>query len=344
MEISKYSNAYGKTFMFEEQSYDNYNESNLKRIGINCDSFEKIDLLSFCKIDVPNTYSKSDLKAIGENGLSTSSKNVLFYSTYELMKDYYEGSIDKEGVKNQIFDYAKQYVGTYSESKTHEDKVRITSAISDLYEYVSRANTRNAVNMNQKDAKSYWNENGVREKDDDTYSSLKGTVYYDSKYYRQCEDMQKLFRDTFNEIADKYGVERAEYETIEKNTKFSLDGGITFNGVWNHSQYQTNHYWMEYEKKIDIVDNNFVPPENFKYAYTNDITKKSAKKLMDYIKQFDNSESKKSNNLLMELNYGSNSQKQNSKKIKEFLRGINVEFLISTKTNSFGNYYRMVSY
>ena len=50
----------------------------------------------------------------------------------------------------------------------------------------------------------------------------------------------------------------------------------------------------------------------------------------------------KRNFLLMELNYGKSSRKTDSRKIDDFLKDLNVNFIKSSKENLFGDYFRMV--
>lgn len=343
---------YRKAILSREYSSEQYRDSatNLKKSGKNCDTFEKIDLDQITKAYKSDIYQKNGLSPIGEIGIVGQARNALFYHSTSLLKSYYAGDIDFDEVKKQIYDYVDQYTVECRGKSDHESKVKISAVLSDLYEYLSRANSRQAVDKNQNEAIKFWNASGAKETGLDDYSATKGAVYYDSKYYRQCEDMQQMLRSTFDEIADQYDVKRVEYETIEKNTVFSLDGGITFNGVWNHHQYQMNFYWMDYEKQIGIVDNGFVPSDGFVYAYTNDVSEDSAKKLWNYIYGKESEKSDKMNAdskkkfLLLELNYGNKSIKTDQKKINDYLKGLKVDFLTSTHTNSFGNYFRMVSY
>ena len=351
MEISKYSSDYRKINLYRDLDYEEYQEesANLKTSGKNLDSFERVSLSQISETYICETYDKLSLKAMGETGILGAENNHLFYATTELMKDYYSGDIDEESVKKQIYDYVKQYAAGSLGKDDHSSKVKVSAVMADLYEYLSRANTRQAVNANQNAASEYWKSTGAKETGADWYSSIKGTVYYDSKYYKQCENMQSLIKNTLDEIADQNGTSRVEYEAVEKNTKFIVDGGLSFNGVWNVCQYQTNFYWMDHENTIDIVDRDFVPPDDFVYAYTNLITERSAKSLLEYIKTVDKSKvtddaELKSNFQLMELTYGKNSRKADTKRIDEFLSELKVKFLKSSKPKIFGDYYRMVSY
>lgn len=350
MEISKYSSAYGKIDAYQGMNCEEYSEdtTNLKVSGKNLDTYERVSFAQITESYMSETYDKSRLRAIGEAGIPGAEKDFLFYATTSLMKDFYSGEISEDDVKKQIYDYVKQYADGSLGKDDHSSKVKVSAVMSDLYEYLSRANTRQAVNANQDAASEYWKSTGAKETETDRYSSVKGTVYYDSKYYKQCENMQNLIRNTLDEIADQNGASRVEYETVEKNTKFIVDGGLSFNGVWNVCQYQTNFYWMDHENTTDVVDRDFVPPDDFVYAYTNLITEKSAKSLLEYIKTADKGKGTddteaKRQILLMELNYGKNLRKADPKKIDDFLGELGVKFLTPSKPNMFGDYYRMMN-
>ena len=110
-------------------------------------------------------------------------------------------------------------VGT---SMSNYEKQRFTGWLSGLYEYFSRANTRNA-----------------------------------------CEEMQKLFQETANELTEEFGTESVDFAYVEQHTRFTLDGGITFNGVWDSMEWQINR-----DRAIggNFHDVNMAPPEDFVYC------------------------------------------------------------------------------
>ena len=133
-------------------------------------------------------------------------------------------------------------------------KAFATDRLAGLYEYFSRANTRCACLQNEKEGEELLESKGL---------SWRDAYYYNADWYWACEDMQELFRETANELADEYGVEHVDFEAVEKNTKFKLDGGITYNGVWSSKVWQTKYT----ENRVgNFLDTDVVPPKGFVYC------------------------------------------------------------------------------
>lgn len=87
-------------------------------------------------------------------------------------------------------------------------------------------------------------------------------VFLLSAYYA-CEEMQKLFQETANELTEEFGTESVDFAYVEQHTRFTLDGGITFNGVWDSMEWQINR-----DRAIggNFHDVNMAPPEDFVYC------------------------------------------------------------------------------
>lgn len=160
--------------------------------------------------------------------------NRYFYETSEIMKDYYNGKLSSAEVKNILKEYVYHTFGAPSGRDdsffmTCFQKQRLTGWMSGLYEHFSRANTRSACSHNMQEGRKLMEENGMQ---------WSGTYYYNSDWYYACEEMQKLFQDTINELSGEYGTESVDFAYVEKNTRFTLDGGITYQGVWESMAYQ----------------------------------------------------------------------------------------------------------
>ena len=198
-------------------------------------------------------------------------ENRMFYETYEIMQDYYDKKLSRDEVKDIFKEYFYHYVGTSAKKaesagnaesqgtkkavlRTGDGTALATRYLAGLYEHFSRANTRNACTRNQKEGKELMERNGM---------SSSGAVYYNADWYYACEEMQQLFRDTADELADEYGVEHVDYKYVEKNTKFTLDGGITYNGVWDARVWQMN---SQSAVRGGMIDENMAPPEGFVYC------------------------------------------------------------------------------
>lgn len=194
--------------------------------------------------------------------------NRMFYETYEVMQDYYDGKLSRDEVKDIFKEYFYHYMGTTAKDaesaenkgaqravlRTGDGTALATRYLAGLYEHFSRANTRNACAQNRKEGRELMERNGM---------SSNGSIYFNADWYYACEEMQKLFQDTADELADAYGVEHVDYKEVEQNTRFTLDGGITYNGVWNASVWQMN---SQSAVKGGMIDQNMVPPKGFVYC------------------------------------------------------------------------------
>lgn len=185
--------------------------------------------------------------------------NQMFYESYEVMKDFYDGKLNRDEVKDIFKEYFYHSVGILSGQGTLKvseayKKQTVTRNLAGLYEHFSRANTRNACEANSREGKELLENNGL---------SWSGSYYYNADWYWVCEEMQELFRETANELADEYGVEHVDFDYVEKNTKFTLDGGITYNGVWNSVKWQHDAGRNEPGEYIDM---DAVPPRGFLYC------------------------------------------------------------------------------
>ena len=204
--------------------------------------------LSLDSYEIPvgsETYEKltNQMKPLGAGYMSLAS-NQLFYETYDIMTDFYDGKLGRDEVKNIFKEYFYHSGG----------KALATDRLAGLYEYFSRANTRCACLQNEKEGKELLESKGL---------SWNGSYYYNADWYWACEDMQELFRETANELADEFGVEHVDFVMVEKNTKFKLDGGITYNGVWSSKVWQSNYTG---NRVGNLLDTGAVPPKGFVYC------------------------------------------------------------------------------
>ena len=78
--------------------------------------------------------------------------------------------------------------------------------------------------------------------------------------------MQTVIRNTLDEMAQKYGVDKPNYERLNEGRTF-IDGGITYNGVWNQETLQGNRYHTMDDIKYIACD--FVPDKSFVYCEAN---------------------------------------------------------------------------
>lgn len=187
----------------------------------------------------------------------TALRNTLFYDANEIMYDYYDGKLTKEDVKQFFKDYLYNSVGEVEENNASQQK-RVTTYVSAIYELFTRGNMQNAVNQNQKEGQRFLKEHGL-----DSYNEF----YYNASWYWKSEEMQQLFKETANEITEEYGAEQVDFESVVENTIYTLDGGLSFNGVWNWRQWDTS--WITAKKHANILEKDFVPPKDFIYCSGN---------------------------------------------------------------------------
>lgn len=219
--------------------------------------------LSLESYEIPvgsDTYEalKNKMKPLG----ASLPGNKLFYETYEIMTDFYNGKLGRDEVKDIFKEYFYHSGG----------KNFATERLAGLYEYFSRANTRCACLQNEKEGKELVESKGL---------SWRDSYYYNADWYWACEDMQKLFRETANELADEYGAAHVDFEAVEKNTKFTLDGGITYNGVWSSKVWQRKY---TYNGVGNFLNADGVPPKGFVYCNCAASDAKQAGSRLEFLK------------------------------------------------------------
>lgn len=173
--------------------------------------------------------------------------NKMFYETMDVMRDYYDGKLTEDEVKNIYKEYCYHMFGTPEASAHPARKTQLTNALADMYEYFSRANTRAAAALNFKEGVQLAEANDI---------SIRGGAYYNSEYYDACQKIQDMFQEISNELSEEYGVAKVDFAYVEENTKFALDGGITFNGVWLWGTRQTNRDITEADVPMKKNDDN----------------------------------------------------------------------------------------
>lgn len=210
--------------------------------------------ISLEKIEVPaGSDNYNDIRAQMQ-AISLVPGDRMFYETMDVMSDYYGGKLTQEEVKNIYKEYCYHMFGTAEQAQHPYRKEQIGRALSEMYEYFSRANTRAANNQNYAEAKEIVDANGM---------NMSGTTYYNSDYYYACKEMQELFWEISDELAEEYGTNKVDFAAVEKNTRFTLDGGITYNGVWSWNSWQNNSNGME--KTSYLTEDAAEPPRGFRY-------------------------------------------------------------------------------
>ena len=104
-----------------------------------------------CDAPIP-CENYNNLKPLGTSS-STVGWNTLFHESFDVMKDYYAGNITADDVS--------EYIRSLCSFGSLE-KSQISDSLSTIYEHMSRANTRNAVNQNMQEAERFFSETGLR--------------------------------------------------------------------------------------------------------------------------------------------------------------------------------------
>lgn len=241
--------------LYKTYSYSNgkMEENVVYKKDCACISLDKVEISKDSPEYETICSQMRSMESYGAIGLG----NQLFYDSYEIMYDYYDGKLTEEDVKKFFKDYLYNSVGEVEENNIYQQK-SVTANLSRIYEMFTRGNMQNAVNQNQKEGQHFLKEHGL-----DGHNEF----YYNAKWYWKSEDMQQLFQETANEIAEEYGAEKVDFEAIVENTMYTLDGGLSFNGVWNWRQWDTSY--VTAQKNASILEKDFVPPKDFIYCSGN---------------------------------------------------------------------------
>lgn len=224
--------------------------------------------------------------------------NTVFHESYDLMQEYYSGTKNCEDVKNYITEICR------CNTETDIGRKQAMNNLSLAYEYMSRANARNAVSQNMNEAEDFIVVTELRKDYGDHFNNKKGVVYYNADYYHAYKEMQGVFKQTIDELAEKYGVEKPDYDALDRSNRFP-DGGITYNSVWNHRTYQENS--IHHIADAKFIEESFEPEKGFVFCEAEllfdarsdfeDISTKVRK----YITEKLNRRDRWGNSLLMEL-------------------------------------------
>ena len=214
---------------------------------------------SFSKIS-PDVDNYEEIKRMLKNNLINGGKIDYLGSKYkseisEIMSDYYSGKINRDEVKNIFKEYFYHAFGNAAANQNYI-KHSATSFLAGLYELFSEANASNAYVKNMEEGEALMESHGL---------TWNGTYYYNADWYYACEEMQEMFRETANDLADEVGAEHVDFEYVEKNTRFKLTGGITFNGIWDCIKWQSN---CDRGINSRFLNKDMAPPKGFVYCAT----------------------------------------------------------------------------
>lgn len=206
--------------------------------------------ISRLPVEIPDISEEYSALANFMRCIEVFSNNRIFYDSYEILQKYYDGAVEKFYVERAFYRYCRSYLT----EKIEENPFRVYDALSEIYEYFERANTRNAVRKNNEEGRRLAEESGI---------TWTGSSYYNADYYYKCRELGQMFRRICEELSREYDMDVPDFDEIEKNTRFRVDGGLTFHGVWVWAQQQNNYPSEEYGMRELYA----MPPEGFLYFY-----------------------------------------------------------------------------
>ena len=171
----------------------------------------------------------------------------------DCMRKFYEGKISEEEVE-EYFRLCCTSMRIYrtqqhqTSGKNEEDNRQI---VSEIYDIFAKENMRAARNANYYEG----------EKINASYGGWSDDwVYYNADYYYKCEETRDKLRQIAEKVAAKWEVSSFDALEVEKNSKYTMDGGLDFNSGWNFS--------FRNQRGIgSIAKESVVPPKGFKMFY-----------------------------------------------------------------------------
>ena len=173
----------------------------------------------------------------------------------DYMRQYYAGEASDDDVKN-FFNECCSYMRAYQSQMRHttgmneEDNTQI---VSEIYEMFAKESQRAARNANYEEGLEINKQYGASSRQDDW-------CYYNADYFYQCDNTHDLLRGAAADMAEEWGLPSIDTDEIERNSKYTLDGGFDFNSGWNF----TNRNQVG---RSSMADETAAPPEGFIFFY-----------------------------------------------------------------------------
>ena len=171
------------------------------------------------------------------------------------MRQYYAGEVSDDDVGN-FFNECCSSMRAYHSQMRHttgmneEDNTQI---VSEIYEMFAKENQRAARNANYEEGLEINKQYGANSRQDDW-------CYYNADYYYQCENTHDLLRGIAANMAEEWEFPTIDTDEIERNSKFTLDGGFEFNSGWNFT-------YRNQVGRSSMADETVAPPDGFKFFY-----------------------------------------------------------------------------
>ncbi len=168
------------------------------------------------------------------------------------VQSYCNGEITDEQIKKIFMDACKD-MRVYQAQSRHTSGVDARDnrqIIENVYEVFQKSNVECMVDKCFELGSDIAAANGGNEKDN--------WVYYDSKYYDQSQHLRDLLQKSSEEMAAEWNTDFVDFEKIEKESKFTVNGGLDFNSAWN---------WRSNLRGICSISEEWKPQDNFSFFY-----------------------------------------------------------------------------
>ncbi len=169
------------------------------------------------------------------------------------MHDYFSGAIPMDKLQEKVKDICKD-MRVYQAQSRHTtgcDKEDNLQILEELYELFQKENVSNAAAACFEKGEALALQNGGNRRTN--------WVYYDSDYYYESEEVREELRRVFSEIAREWETDVPDFTKLEENTRYSLNGNMDFNSVWN---------WKAMNRYNCLLSGNQEePPKEFSFFY-----------------------------------------------------------------------------
>lgn len=192
--------------------------------------------------------------------------NRLVYEAGNIMQAYYAGQLDDTFLRVIYRQYCI----------THGAERKSLHGLGEVYECFARANARKAVQTNRNEGRKLIEECGL---------TWAGTTYYNSDYFYLYRKVRRHLQEITEEAALELDVPEVDFARVEQESRFCLDGGLSFHGVFEWIQMQNNYPSGQY----GFRNLKLIPPENFIYIYRNGYScseEKGIKHLISKMKKY----------------------------------------------------------
>ena len=173
----------------------------------------------------------------------------------DYMRQYYAGEVSDDDVRNFFSECCSSMRAYHSQMRhtTGMNEEDNTQIVSEIYEMFAKENQRAARNANYEEGLEINKQYGADSRQDDW-------CYYNADYYYQCENTHDLLRGAAADMVEEWELPAIDTDEIERNSKYTLDGGFDFNSGWNFT-------YRNQVSRSSMADETVAPPEGFKFFY-----------------------------------------------------------------------------